>query len=71
MSLADGRTFDSRFSLIIPPLAGVSAVAESPGIANSKGFVPVDDHYRHEQFPSIYAVGVAVAMRRWPTRPCR
>ena len=62
VELADGQRFESQFSLVIPPLAGVPAVADSPGLANPKGFIPVDDHYRHEDFPNVYAVGVAVAM---------
>jgi sulfide:quinone oxidoreductase len=62
VELADGTRFASNYSLIIPPLAGVKAVAESPGLANPKGFVPVDEGYRHQSFPNIYAVGVAVAM---------
>ncbi len=61
VELASGETFDSDFSLIIPPLAGVKAVAESPDLANPKGFVPVDDYYCHAKFPNIYVVGVAVA----------
>ena len=62
VELESGETFKSYFSLIIPPLAGVSAVAESPGLANPKGFVPVDDYYCHVKFPNVYAVGVAVAL---------
>ena len=61
VKLADGKGFESRFSLIIPPLAGVNAMIESPGLGNPKGFVPVDQHYRHQEFPNIYAAGVAVA----------
>jgi sulfide:quinone oxidoreductase len=51
----------SVLSIIIPPLAGVDAVAKSPGLANPKGFVPVDAHYRHPAADGVYAVGVAVA----------
>lgn len=61
VELADGKTFESRYSLIIPPLAGVKAIADSPGLGNPKGFVPVDDGYRHGEFDNVYAVGVAVA----------
>jgi sulfide:quinone oxidoreductase len=61
VELAGGEVFESRFSLIIPPLAGVKAVADSPGLANPKGFVPVDRHYRHPELAEISAVGVAVA----------
>ncbi|GMR17107.1 MAG: FAD-dependent oxidoreductase [Gammaproteobacteria bacterium] len=59
---ADGSVFPSVFSLIIPPLAGVRAIAATPGLGNPKGFVPVDAHYRHKDYRRIYAVGVAVAL---------
>jgi len=59
---ADGSTFESKYSLVIPPLAGVNAVARAPGLGNPKGFIPVDPYYRHKDFANIYAVGVAVAL---------
>lgn len=62
VALADGTRLESAYSLIIPPLAGVSAVAAAPGLANPKGFIPVDEHYRHADFPGVYAIGVAVAL---------
>lgn len=61
VKLASGEEFESRYSMIIPPLAGVRAVADSPGLANPKGFVPTDDSFRHKQYDNVYAVGVAVA----------
>ncbi|MFQ5973281.1 MAG: NAD(P)/FAD-dependent oxidoreductase [Alphaproteobacteria bacterium] len=61
VELADGKALETRYSLIIPPLAGVKAVADSSGLGNPKGFIPVDRYYRHKDFPNIYAVGVAVA----------
>ena len=62
VELSDGKVFESRYSLVIPPLAGIPAVAGTVGLANPKGFIPVDAHYRHPDFPDIYAVGVAVAL---------
>lgn len=59
---ADGKSFESRYSMIIPPLGGVKVVAEAPELANPKGFIMVDANYRHKDFENIYAVGVAVAM---------
>ncbi len=59
---ADGSIFESAFSLVIPPLAGVKAVNQAPGLGNPKGFVPVDAHYCHTEFINVYAVGVAVAL---------
>jgi sulfide:quinone oxidoreductase len=59
---ADGSIFPSTYSLVIPPLAGVEAVAKTTGLGNPKGFIPVDANYRHKEFTNIYAVGVAVAL---------
>ncbi len=59
---ADGKVFESCYSMIIPPLAGVNAIADSPGLGNPKGFIPVDSNYQHRDFENLYAVGVAVAM---------
>ncbi|MDP2958241.1 MAG: FAD-dependent oxidoreductase [Longimicrobiales bacterium] len=61
VKLASGESFESRYSMIIPPLAGVRAIADSPGLGNPKGFVPTDDGFRHAAFNNVYAVGVAVA----------
>lgn len=59
----DGRdSLPSVLSLIMPPFGGVEAVANSPGLSNPKGFVPVDAHYRHPSAEGVYAVGVAVAL---------
>ncbi len=55
------KAIPSVLSIVIPPLAGVEAVAKSPGLANPKGFIPVDAHYRHHTADGVYAVGVAVA----------
>lgn len=52
----------SKLSMVIPPLAGVTAIADSAGLANPKGFIPVDPYYRHLTYSNIYAVGVAVAL---------
>ncbi|MHB1500082.1 MAG: NAD(P)/FAD-dependent oxidoreductase [Candidatus Dormibacteria bacterium] len=62
VALAGPHLLPSVLSIIIPPLAGVPAVAGSPGLANPKGFIPVDSHYRHPRFDSVYAVGVAIAL---------
>lgn len=60
VELAGNEVIESRYSMIIPPLAGVPAIARSPGLGNPKGFVPTDEGFRHKQFENIYAVGVAV-----------
>jgi sulfide:quinone oxidoreductase len=60
VELADGKVFESRYSMVIPPLAGVPAITRSPGLGNPKGFIPTDGGFRHTKFDNIYAVGVAV-----------
>lgn len=62
VEIEGGGAVSSVLSIIIPPLAGVDAVAKSPGLSNPKGFVPVDAHFRHQVAERVYAVGVAVAM---------
>jgi sulfide:quinone oxidoreductase len=40
-------------------MSGVKAVFH---LGNPKGFIPVDDHYRHKNHKNIFSVGVAVAI---------
>jgi sulfide:quinone oxidoreductase len=60
VELASGEVLESRYSMVIPPLAGVPAIARSPGLGNPKGFVPTHEGFRHKEFENVYAVGVAV-----------
>lgn len=57
--LADGRSFNFAYSMILPAFRGAQFVRES-GLGNSKGFLPVLPTLRHEQYPEIYGVGVSV-----------
>jgi sulfide:quinone oxidoreductase len=34
----------------------------SKGFGNPRGFIPVDEYYRHKKCPNVYVVGVAVAL---------
>ncbi|MFO0775350.1 MAG: FAD-dependent oxidoreductase [Nitrospiraceae bacterium] len=60
--LDGGQEVPFRYSMIIPPFAGVDAVAGTAGLCNPKGFVSIDQHQRHPTFANIYAVGVCVAI---------
>lgn len=53
--------FKFKYAMIIPPFTGVKAVMNSK-IGNPRGFLPVNEHYRHVNYPNIYAAGVAVAI---------
>lgn len=63
IELASGRKLPFKYSMIVPPFSGVDVVANTPGLTNPMGFVPVDDQYRHPDHPEIYAAGVAIAIK--------
>ena len=50
------------YSAVIPAFRGVDAVAAVPGLCNPRGFVLIDKHQRSPKYPSIYSVGVCVAI---------
>ena len=60
--LRDGRKLPYKYSMIIPPFNGARFVKESGDLGDEKGFVPVDDTYRHKKYPNIFAAGLAVAV---------
>lgn len=62
VELGESVSVPSILSIIIPPLAGVPVVADTPRLANLKGFIPVDSHFRQPSLDGVYAVGVAVAL---------
>lgn len=49
-------------SMLIPPFAGVKAVAGVEGLCNPKGFVITDEHQRSPKYPNIFSGGVCVAI---------
>ena len=65
--LEDGRELPFRFAIIIPPFLGADVVRES-GLGNEKGFVEVDECYRHVRHHNIFAAGVAAVVPSPPGR---
>ncbi len=62
IELDGGRTLPFAYSMIVPPFAGVDAVARTEGLANPMGFVPVDEQFRHPEHTDVFAAGVAIAI---------
>jgi sulfide:quinone oxidoreductase len=60
--LANGEELPFKYAIVIPPFKGVDAVTNTPGLGNERGFIPVDDGYRHVDHPNVYAAGVSVAV---------
>ncbi|MBE0428762.1 MAG: NAD(P)/FAD-dependent oxidoreductase [Thermoleophilia bacterium] len=57
-----GKRLPYKYAMIIPPFNGARYVRESGGLGDEKGFIPVDDTYRHQKYPNIFAAGLAVAV---------
>ncbi|MGQ8364335.1 NAD(P)/FAD-dependent oxidoreductase [Glaciecola sp. 1036] len=49
-------------SMLIPPFAGIDAVAKVEGLCNPKGFVITDEYQRNPTYPNIFSGGVCVAI---------
>ncbi|MFA5809059.1 MAG: FAD/NAD(P)-binding oxidoreductase, partial [Thermoleophilia bacterium] len=60
--LKDGRKLPYKYSMIIPPFNGAKYVKESGDLGDEKGFIPIDDTYRHKKYPNVFAAGLAVAV---------
>ncbi|MFQ4136102.1 NAD(P)/FAD-dependent oxidoreductase [Nodosilinea sp. PGN35] len=60
ITLDDGRTLPQRYAMILPAFRGAAFIQNTPGLGNAKGFIPVLPTYQHPDFPSVYALGVAV-----------
>jgi sulfide:quinone oxidoreductase len=60
--LADGRSVDFAYSMIVPPFVGQDVIRDTPGLADDKGYVRVKDSYQSESHDDVYAVGIAAAV---------
>ncbi len=62
-----GRSLPFKYAMIIPPFLGVEAIRRS-NLGNERGFVVVDEYFRHLRYPNVFAAGVSVAVA--PPAPC-
>jgi sulfide:quinone oxidoreductase len=60
--LADGRTIDFSYAMIVPPFLGQEVIRATGEIADDKGYVRVRDTYQTVSRDEVYAVGIAVAV---------
>jgi sulfide:quinone oxidoreductase len=58
--LRGGEVLPSKFTMIIPRFLGIDAIRNTPGLANTNGFIETDDGYQHKSYPEVFAAGVAV-----------
>ena len=62
LTLADGRTIDFSYAVIVPPFLGQQVIKATSEIADDKGYVRVRDTYQTLSRDEVYAVGIAVAV---------
>jgi sulfide:quinone oxidoreductase len=51
-----------KYSMMLPPFRGISAVANVEGLCNPMGFVIVDEHQRSPKYRNIFSAGVCIAI---------
>lgn len=68
MVLSDGTTVPFRFAMAVPPFLGQDVVRNTPGLADARGYIPVDDTYQSRAHPEIYAAGISAQVTMpWQT----
>ena len=60
--LKNGKRLPCKYSMIVPPFNGAKYVKESGDLGDDKGFIPVDETYRHTRYPNVFGAGLAVAV---------
>ncbi|MCB0209598.1 MAG: FAD-dependent oxidoreductase [Anaerolineae bacterium] len=61
----------TQFTMLVPPYRGIKPVRAVANLGDERGRIPVDDFYRSQAYPDIYAAGVAVAIEPEPSLlPC-
>lgn len=61
-ALAEGTELPFDLAILIPAFRGARVVRDVEGLGNPRGFIPTDRRLRSTRYPSIYAVGVSVAI---------
>lgn len=66
------KRLSSKFTMIVPPYRGIKPVRDVLGLADNQGLIPVDDFYRSQIYPDIFAAGIAMQVKPQvqTTLPC-
>ncbi len=59
VELQGGTRYPSRLTVIVPGFRGTAGIWKTSGLADDRGYVPVDERYRHRGYPEIFAAGMA------------
>jgi sulfide:quinone oxidoreductase len=58
-----------KYSMMLPAFRGIAALRGIDGLVNPRGFVTVDRRQRNAKYPSIFAVGVCIAIPPYEPTP--
>lgn len=68
MVLSDEAIVPYRYAMAVPPFLGQDVVRNTPGLADPRGYIPVDDTYQSRAHPEIFAAGIAAQVTMpWQT----
>lgn len=62
IELFDGRSLRFGYAVLVPPFLGVDVVRACTDITDASGFVRVNERYRTDRHPEVFAAGAAVAL---------
>ncbi|MEN9224290.1 MAG: FAD-dependent oxidoreductase [Thermostichus sp. HHBFW_bins_43] len=62
MVLEQGERIPFAYAMLLPPFRGATFLRETPGLTDSKGFLPVTPTYQHRDFDRIYSAGVVTQL---------
>ncbi len=73
-SVKKSHSLPSKFTMFIPGFRGVDCLKDEngkwiEGLTNPRGFVLVDKHQRNPTYPSIFSVGVCIAIPPFEPTP--
>jgi sulfide:quinone oxidoreductase len=69
IALANGCRLPFQYAMILPPFLGAKFLRDTPGLADSKGFLPILPTHQHPDFPSVYSIGVTIQLPSPETTP--
>lgn len=61
--IGPGKRLTSHFTMIVPPYQGIEPIRNVHGLSDEDGRIIIDDHYRSQAIPDIFAAGIAVQVK--------
>jgi len=59
VELRSGVRLPTVLTVVVPEFRGTAGIWKTSGLTDERGYVPVDENYRHRRYPEIFAAGLA------------